>query len=211
MNLSAFDTYCLFFALRNHFTQENYDYFKYHGKLKFTKESFAVRKDRIQFQKLSRKYDGDQLKDYILANILAGKVWPVDFLMDDAQDNYAAYLKRKQSITYTFSNEIQNLFKEAGSPDAAFKIKNNEYPEIIIQYLQRNISIETIAILDQFISFSSKFDKKIGKDDVMWNKLRVLIEKVKPFLQYDKEKIKDVLKQNINNFTTTKEKSFEKA
>lgn len=205
MRMSAFDAYCLFFALRNHFTQEKYDYFKYKGKLKFSKDSFAVRKDRLQFQRLSRQYDEDELKDYILANILAGKIWPVDFLMDDAHDNYAAYLKRKQSISYTFDNEVQNLFKESKTPGDAFKIKSSQYPEIINQYLQHNISIETIAILNQFISFSSKFDKKIGKDDVVWSKLRMLIEKVKPFLQYDKEKIKHILKENINNFTITKE------
>lgn len=200
MNLSAFDTYCLFFALRNHFTQEKYDYFKYNGKLKFSKDSFASRKDRIQFQKLSRQYNEDELKDFILANILAGKIWPVDFLMDDAHDNYMAYLKRKQSISYIFDNEMDNLLKDAKLPKDVIKIKKNEYPKIINYYLQNSISIETIAILDIFVNFSDVYDKKLGKDDVIWSKLRMLINKVKPFLQYDRDKIKQILKQKINKF-----------
>ena len=92
MRLSAFDTYALFLALKQHFTQANYDYFRYHGKTRANKESFIQRKDRFYYQKLSRKYDSEQMVDFLVANLLKGLIWVGNLLDDEAHENYLAYL-----------------------------------------------------------------------------------------------------------------------
>ena len=50
MRMPAYNCYCLYLAMKNHFTQEEYDFFKYNGKINAIKESFLSRKDRYQFQ-----------------------------------------------------------------------------------------------------------------------------------------------------------------
>ena len=86
MRLSAYETYCLYLAIKSHFTTQSYDYHKYQGKVKASKESFDIRKDRFLFQKLSRKYSNDQMNDFLISNCIKGKKWVGEFLDDDAEN-----------------------------------------------------------------------------------------------------------------------------
>lgn len=206
MKLDGYQTYCLFIALKNHFTQAKYDFFKYNGKTNASKESFSTNRDKYKYIKLARKYDDAAMRDFIISNLLFYRLWIGDYLDEEADGLYKDYLKRKQAMTYHFTNEIEKI----GDLKKAFKIKNGQVPELINLYLQGEISIETMAILNEFIQYVSKFDKALGKDDIIWGRARLLILKLTPFLEYDKEKIKEILKQNINNSIITKEKELEK-
>lgn len=192
--MDSFECYALFIALKNHFTQKNYDFFKYHGKTRVNKDSFLSNKDKYKYAKLCRKYTKDNIQDFFIGNFLAGKKWIGEFLDEDSDDIYKQYLKRKQSFTYNFQNEVSKLFIDKGK---VFKSIDGQYPDIINKYLQGDISIETITILNEFIDFFDKFDRNIGKDDIVWSKIRLLAEKLKPFLDYDKDKFKEILKQSL--------------
>jgi hypothetical protein len=155
-----------------------------------------INKDRFKFSKISKKYDEDALKDFYVSNFIAGKKWIGDFFEEDAEDNYREYMKRKQSFTYVFQNQISRLFSDA-NPKEAFSIRDRQYPKIIDIYLEGDLSIEVLAVLNTFIKFSGKFDERLGKDDIIWSKISFLIRKIEPFLQYDKSKIKNILKECI--------------
>ena len=201
MRLSAFDTYALYLALKQHFTQDSYDYFKYHGKTRANKESFLQRKDRFQFQKLSRMYDGEQMRDFLVSNLVKDKgSWVGDLMNDDASDNYLTYLKRKQSLAYTFTNELDKFFGQE-PPEVAFKVGEGyrSLPPILNFIMCGAMSPETFVILDRFIGFSSVLDKKLP-DCFLWSKYRKLPQKFHPFLSYDKDKMKNILKDKINEY-----------
>lgn len=206
MRLSAFDTYGLFLALKNHFTQPSYDFFKYNGKTNASPDSFMARRDRFQFQKLSRKVDSDNMKDFIIANLLAGKTWVGDFLEDDANDNFTTYIKRKQSFSYVFANELDKLFDES-QPDTAFKVKGSQTPPVLNCLINGTISPETFAILDRFIGFSKVFDDKLG-DNYIWSKYRNTVVKLYPFLEFDQKKLSRILKEKLyeHGFSSEKQK-----
>lgn len=197
--MSSFDTYSLFLALKNHFTQPSYDYFKYHGKTNASPDSFMARRDRFQFQKLSRRVDANQMKDFIVANLLAGKSWVGDFLEDDAHDIYLAYAKRKQSFSYVFASELDKMFGEY-PPEIAFKVRNGQMPPVLNCLMNGTISPETFAILDHFIGFSKVFDEKLD-DDYIWTKYRNNIMKLYPFLEFDKKKVMQILKDKIQEYS----------
>jgi hypothetical protein len=197
MKLDAYETYALFMALRSHFTRESYDYFKYGGKTKVSVQSFEKNRNKYQFQKLSKKYSADEMEDFFIANFIKGKSWIVDLLDDDATDIYLAYVKRKQSFTYCFKGEVSTIFSSVDDPRHLFQSSNGEYPEIINAYLRSDLSLEVLTVLNTFINFSDKFDERLGKDDIIWSKISFLIRKIKPFLQYDKSKIKNILKECI--------------
>lgn len=194
MNMDSYECYVMFQALKNHFTTKSYDYIKYNGKIKISKDSFLANKDKYKYAKLARKYDDEKMRDFLLANFISGKKWIGEFLEEDASDIAQNYLKRKQSFTYTFTNEITKLIKDK-DPHNLFKVKDNQYPEIVNAHIQGDISIESLAVLNRFINFFDKFDAKIGKDDIIWSKIKTMALKVEPFIQYDKEKIKAVLKE----------------
>jgi hypothetical protein len=207
MRLSAFDTYALYLALKQHFTQDSYDYFKYHGKTRANKESFLQRKDRFQFQKLSRMYDDEQMRDFLVSNLVKDKgSWVGDLMNDDANDNYLAYLKRKQSLAYNFTSELDKFFGQE-PPEVAFKVGEGyrSLPPILNFIMCGAMSPETFVILDRFIGFSSVLDKKLA-DDYLWSKYRKLPQKFHPFLSYDKDKMKNILKEKINEYRLPSER-----
>jgi hypothetical protein len=206
LRLTAFDTYALFLALKQHFTQDNYDFFKYHGKTRANKESFIQRKDRFQFQKLSRKYDANEMQDFLVANLLKGKSWIGEFLDDEAHDNYMAYMKRKQALTYTFTNELDTFFSKE-PPEHAFRVGEmwRSIPPILNYRMCGDLSVETYIILDDFLGFSKVLDRKMS-EDYLWHNYNKPAQKFRPFLKYDKEKMKLILKEKLHEYRLPSEK-----
>jgi hypothetical protein len=195
MKLTGYETYCLYLALKQHFTKDNYDFFKYGGKARnVSKESFLSRKDRFQFEKLARKCD--DVKTHMVANFMADRTWIGDMLDDDAFDATKRHVKNIQSMSYNFKNELENVdnIKEL------FTMTDTGYPKFMVEYNFGAISLESIVILDAFIGFISKFDAKLG-DDYLWSKFSFKARKFAPFLlqDLDKKKFKQILKERIEN------------
>jgi hypothetical protein len=195
MKLSGYETYCIYLALKNHFTRDNYDFFKYNGKVSASKESFLNRQDRFKFEKLSRKCD--DVKTHIALCLMADRTWIGDMLDDDAFESTRKHKRKVQSMSYDFKNEIEKyddirlLFKkEDGRPDA--------YPMILNEYMRGDISLETIIILNSFTDFIPKFDDKL-KDDFLWSKFSFKARKFAPFLlsEIDRKKFKQILKDHM--------------
>lgn len=204
MRLTAFDAYVLFLSLKNHFTQEKYDYFKYKGKIKnVSRESFANSKDRFLYQRICREYDDKSIQDFFVANFVKGKVWIRDFLEEEAYDDYLGHLKRKQSLTYTFTNDLDKLFSN-NPPETAFRVKGG-MPPILNSVMCGSISPETFAILDNFLQLSKVYDEKM-QGDFIWSKYRLLATKFHPFLEYDKDKMKSILKEKIDDYRLSSER-----
>ena len=194
-HFTGYGAYLLFLALRTHFNNVKYDFFLMHGKLRATKESYNNRKDKYFFEKLAKLYNSEQLRDFYIANFLEDVRYVTNMLDDQAHKNYIQFTKRNQSLTYNFSEEVDMLFSM--SCNDIFKVKEDKYPGIIVEYLQKGISPETLVILDDFIKFSLKFDKYYDKD-VIWPKVSLKVRKYRPFLKYDGQKMKTILKEKIN-------------
>jgi hypothetical protein len=194
MKLNGYETYCLYLALKNHFTVDKYDYFKYNGKTKnVSKEAFLSRKDRFQFEKLARKCPDPET--HIMLNFMADKTWIGDMLDDDAFSSVTQHVKRIQSMSYYFKNEIEKY----DNLKDLFKMQDNGYPMFLNEYMRGDLSLETIVILNSFIGFISKFDAKLD-DDYLWSKFSFKARKFAPFLlrNLDKNKFKELLKTQIN-------------
>lgn len=197
--MSAYDTFSLYLAIKNHFSQKSYDFFKYGGKMRISKETFLNRKDKYQFQKLCRLYDEEEMRTFLVANFLQGDGWVGDLLQDDAEKVYRDFVKRQQSLSYLFTNDLDTSLSKVNRINDLFQIKSGELPPIINLYLQNEISLETIILLNQFIGFFSKFDEKLS-DDFIWPKLRMKCEKLLPFMTFDKNKIKAILKEKLDAY-----------
>jgi hypothetical protein len=188
----------MFMSMKFHFSQKGYDYIKYRGKVKTSLTMFEQKKERFLFARLSKKVKKEQMQDFLIANLIKGKDWVGDILEDECFENFEAYIKRKQSLTYTFQTELEFMLK-CSSPKDLFRVSNGQYPSILQDYLSGGISLETLSILNSFFCFDQVFDKKIGKDDPIWSKIKLHMLKLHPFLSYDKEKVKSVLKSRILN------------
>lgn len=182
----AFNAYRTYLALKQHFTS-NYDYFRYNGKVSATVESFETRKDKFHFYKLSKKKDYQKI---ILANFIAdgGKKWIGDILSTDADDIYSQWLKRQQSLSYSFKRELSTI----DDIDAHCTVKDGQHPPILEDYLRERISIETLIICDDLLKIFEYWNRKINVQ-IIWNDVYFKIQKYKPFLHYDRESMKKIM------------------
>jgi hypothetical protein len=60
--MDAFAAYKKYVALKLHFQQDNYDYFKFSGKAKVSREKFETRRDKYYFQRIAKLYDEKQFE-----------------------------------------------------------------------------------------------------------------------------------------------------
>lgn len=186
--MSAFECYKEYMALKNHFTKPSYDYFKYNGKTRVSTQSFDTRKDKLYFMKVAKHADP---VNYMLANLVENeKTWIKEIAYSQtAEKVYTDWVKRNQSFTYMFQSEAAKLDEDFNSN---FKIQSNSHPFVLKLYLRKEISLETLIVLVDMVGCMPYWNKKLEYDPV-WQDLSNKVIKYRPFLKYDREKVKKIL------------------
>lgn len=187
--MNGFQTYKMYVALKNHFTSATYDYFRYNGKTRASIKTYEARHDKYFFEKLSKKRD---VEDFILANIIeqGPAVWVGDLANEQqAEENYRGWVKRQQSITYMFTNELDKLELPY---DQNIIVVDGQHPPLLKHVIRQDISIETLIILNDMCSFTRYWNRKI-EEKVIWPSLYNKCKKYRPFLKFDKEKLKQIV------------------
>ena len=195
-HFSGYGAYLLFLALRTHFTKPSYDFFRMKGKLRATKESYDKRKDKMFFEKIAKRYNAEELKNFYVANFLEDKHYIIDMIDDIAHGVYFDYEKRRQSLAYIFKNDLDRVFEHGCK--YAFNDVDSDYPHIVGLILNRTIAIESAVILNEFIPYVEKLNKYFEDDDVIWSRVALKLSKYRPFLHYDADKFKAILKEKVN-------------
>ena len=197
---SGFSSFALYNALRLHFSSDSYDYFKYHGKTNVTKRSFATRKDKYAFYKLSRKYSLEELKQFYVANFITKEIaWVGELTGPEGEENFKKWQKRNQSLTYNFENDIINLLDEVSTADELLIVKPGKYPLLLQAAMEESITIETLIILNDIMNFFPMWTKKID-DDIIWPAFKRRCLKYSPFVMYDKKKLKGILVEKMKEY-----------
>lgn len=195
MKVTPHETYKTYLAIKQHFTKDTYDFIKYNGKIKASIESFHKRKDRLFFEKLSRKNKDDEIVDFFVSNFVASSdpssLWIGD-IIKNGNDNYIDWQKKTQSLSYLFEQDLRKVFEGKNFLDF-LKIENNKHPKILKEYLSGNLMLETMVILDQMLTYREKFDLKLI--DPVWELVSKKIKKYSPFLRIDVDKYKDILRK----------------
>jgi hypothetical protein len=112
-------------------------------------------------------------------------------IVRNGEKNYTDWKKRLQSLSYTFKTEVEDVFSGKDF-DSLFHIEGTRHPEIVKEHLAKNISLETLVLLNKIIGFKNNFDKKL--DDPVWKFLSMRIQKYDSFLHIDVIKYRKILK-----------------
>ena len=194
--MTPFECYKTYIAMKQHFTKDKYDYFKYGGKSRASATSFNNRKDRYFFERMSRKKSDEQIVQYFISNFIStedpSKVW-IGEIIQNGETNFQDWQKRNQSLAYVFGDEIERVFK--GSSFDSYFDSDGQHPKILKEYLKGELSIETLVILDRILGYAERFDKKIL--DPIWGAVSLKIKKYKPFLNIDVSRYKKILKEKV--------------
>ena len=191
-----FDAYKCYLSLKNHFTKDSYDYHKYCGKSRATVQSFYKRKDRFWFEKVARNKSDKEVEEFFVSNFITctdpSKLW-IGEMIREGEGRYSEWKKRNQSLSYIFKEETQSLF-ENKKVDDIFDCSKG-HPPVLKNFLNGNVSIETMVIYDKIFLFGKNFDKQLK--DPVWETVSMRMKKYSSFLNIDVPRYKNILKEVI--------------
>lgn len=186
--MDGFKAYRYYTAIRLHFTSAKFDVFQNKGRVKCSLEKFQQRNDHYIFEKLGRKFNDKEFIQYCASNFMYGNS-DVIYNNEESDTNYLEYIKRKQSITKVFSDDLNTLLLNTWQVQQnPFKFSGSNLPTIIQLYISKRITIETIRILDDIEPFIDNL-KENSNVKLLWSDEILRIEKSKGFVKYNKEKI----------------------
>jgi hypothetical protein len=195
--MSPFETYQTYLSMKSHFTNSKYDFFKYGGKSRATVTSFNKRKDKYWFEKTSRKYSDEEVKDFLLANFVSAdnpqNLW-IGEIINSGERTYAEWMRRQQSLTYLFKEQSNELLSE-NELESLFNCTKG-HPPILKKFLSGQLSLETFTIYEKIFHFSNDFDKKLL--DPVWETVSLKLKKYSPFLNIDVFNYRKILRSIIN-------------
>ena len=197
MKVTPYQVYTEYLALKSHFTNKNYDYFKYNKKVRATITSFNRRKDRYFFERTSRKLSDKEVVDFLVSNFVSSdnpqNLW-IGEIISSGERTYADWMKRQQSLTYLFKEQSNELFSETKLEDALNCSKG--HPPVLKRFLSGKLSLETLTIYEKIFHFSTDFDKKLL--DPVWETVSLKIKKYMPFINIDVFSYKKLLREIID-------------
>ena len=196
-----FDCYKTYIAMKSHFTKDSYDYQRYGNRLPRLKvTSFYKRKDRFFFEKMSRDFPDKEIEEFFIANFISGtdpaSIYMADIIKNGRQ-TYKEWQKRNQSLSYTFKEDVENIF-EKKKVDDVFDCRKG-HPPILKSYLGKKTTLETMVICDIILGYGKDFDKRLN--DPVWETVSRKVKKYKPFLNINVPRYKKILKEVVINGT----------
>jgi hypothetical protein len=197
--MTGYETFGLYQALKLHFTQESYDFFKYNGKTNVSVTTFENRKDKYHFYKLSRRLtQKEDMIDFIVANLVEDeKTWVGSLLMQESEVNYRKHQKVIQSMSYTFENDCKLIFRDCILNPNEVLMTDGDYPVLLKKALQKSVNIESMCLLNNMLGFVPMWSKKIA-DTIHWPNYRMKLLKYSAFIPKDDIKYKLILKKVLN-------------
>lgn len=182
--MTGFRVFQYFIAIKLHFTKREFSVFKNKGFLRGSYEKFLARDDYQLFEFLAKKYVTDkEVIQVIASNILYGNN-SVVYDINLTKEYYEEYLRRKQSITKIFTDDLYLLSDKDLFPNNTLHYSKN----LLDLYLGKKITIESVSILNDFCDtiLTSLYGTNIA--DIFQKEL-LRIEKSKGFIIYNKEKL----------------------
>lgn len=194
--MTGYEAFSIYNSLKLHFTSKSYDYFKYNGKSNISIEAFENRKDKYHFYKLSRLNEKEDYIEFLVSNfLLKENLWAGDLLQEEAVIAYKQRMATIQSLGYKFQSDCQKLKDSVESPNDLLKT-DGDYPKLLIMTLQKDIHFETLVIMNNIMNFLPMWDNKIS-DTIRYPEFSIKVKKYTPFLQFDKDKFKNIIKKEL--------------
>jgi len=194
--MNGYDLYCTYQAIKLHFTSENYNFFQYDGKTRVSIDAFQKRRDKFLFHRLARKYRDDEMVPFLVANFVhSDDNWTKSLLEDEAEETYRDWKRTTDSMSKIYVEDLQKIATKETFNDL-FKVEDGQFPKLLVAFLQKDVTIETMVILNNIFDFIRIWDKKIS-DDIIYPKVSRKIRKYGAFLNVNVDKYKSLTKNAL--------------
>lgn len=192
----GYKAFRFYLAVKLHATTDSYDIFRYNAAVSAKEDSYLKRNDKYWFAKIGKQYTSDtDLMNFFVANwIEGGELNWVGKLTDvQAQQHFKAWMKRQESLTYTFKKDMEQLLEEYERPNVLTKSIDGRMPPLLMELQHGSISIESVVILDALTGCLEYMTKQMVHDEYVFPKVAQKIRKYAPFVTYDRSKVHAIL------------------
>jgi len=194
--MTGYEAFCIYNALKMHFTTDSYDYFRYNGKTRVSIDAFENRKDKYYFYKLSRRNTKEDYIEFLVSNFIQDEnVWVGTLLTEEALTIHRERMKIIQSLSYTINDDLSKMLEQTANPNELLVV-NDTYPKLLKMVLYKEIKLETVCILNSLMNFFPMWNKNI-RDTIRWPQIYKKCLKYTPFIHFDKQKFKTILLEKI--------------
>tara|TARA_B100001113_G_C21115260_1_gene625068 strand:- start:567 stop:1145 length:579 start_codon:yes stop_codon:yes gene_type:complete len=189
--MDPFEVYKLYNALKLHF-ESDYDAVKYNFKSNVTPNSFFKRRDKYFFAKLGKNQK--DILNFLVFNFIEDIKYIGDMMDSDGEQNYRKHKRVHESLSREFQKDINNIETDF---DNLLVVNTINTPPLIVQkWMEEEVSLETVVILDSLTGFIKKEGNKIS-ETILWPDVSRKITKYGPFVNFDKNKFINLLKERF--------------
>ena len=200
--MNGYDLYCTYQAIKLHFSSESYNFFHYDGKTRVSIDAFQKRRDKFLFHRLARKYRDDEMVPFLVANFVhSDDNWTKSLLEEEAEQTYREWKRRTDSMSKIYTDDLQKIATKDNFNDL-FKVEDGQFPKLLVLFMQNDVTLETMVILNNIFDFIKIWDKKIS-DDIIYPKISRKVRKYGAFLNVNVDKYKLLTKQTLLADTDT--------
>lgn len=194
--MTPYDAYLKYVAIKTHFNSKTYDYFKNNGRCRTSFSAYENRPDQKFFKALAKKGQKETIQILVSMFSHDSSAWIGDIVdIDRINEIHVNRNRIVQGLSYHFESQLKWL-KEKFGIEESVRVQRRQLPLFISAYLKGEISLETAVIIIDVTRILSYLDKELC-DHVMWPDIRLRLVKYKPWLEYDRNKFKSILKKEI--------------
>lgn len=195
--MDGFKAYRYFMSLKLHFTSDTYDVFKTGGRVKGTREAFEKRNDKYLFEKLAKRFQKDrELIQYLTANFAYGNEFVI-WNTSDADQNYSEWIRRKESRTKIFQDDLIVIQNNYSDFDEIFSFTSSGIPAIISLLWRGKITIETVVCINNISGLIASWKRNNQITETVKGDVRK-IEKLDKFVKYDSYRLVPIFNEFVS-------------
>jgi hypothetical protein len=195
--VNPYEVYTTYLALKRHFSSEQYDFFKYQGKIRCSLESFKKCKDRFFFEKISRKKNSQEVIDFFVSNFIASdspsSLWIGD-IIKHGETIYNEHKRIKESLSYLFEQNLKTLTESQHLYDLV-KTEGTKHPKLLKLHLNGTVRFEIFFVFIECLNIKERYDQSL--EDPIWKLTSTKISKYENFFTGDLAKYKSIIKKYI--------------
>ena len=192
--MNGYDLYGLYQAVKLHFNSDTYNFFQYDGKTLISVDAFQKRRDKFLFHRLARKYRDEEMVPFLVSNFVhSDDNWTKSLLEEEAEQTYRNWKRITDSMSKIYEEDLRKIATKETFNDL-FRVEDGQFPKLLVAFLQKDVTIETMVILNNIFNFIQIWDKKIS-DDIIYPKISRKIRKYGAFLNVNVDKYKKLTKE----------------
>lgn len=204
---SALTCFRLYLSIKTHLTTMKYDAKAHNGRIKnATQADLDARNDRKMFAALAKLADTTpEMATLLIANIAYGNDYPLEDL-ELSKRNHIRWIKNKQSLGYLFSTDLQNISNYCVEKRVEFDdVFWGNPPHLMVLYLKKLVSIETMAILGVLIP--GLYEGLLKQKQLsLWKQELILAHKLSSFIAFDRQRFETMYRKTKEELESHHEK-----